>query len=282
MNLSLQYAVIALNINLPYTMELSIIILNYKMKGLVKNCVKTIFESEFDQPYEIIVVDNNSGDGVEAMLQERFPQVKFIQTGANLGMGAGNNAGINAALGKYVLIMNPDIFVSRDSLQKLYDYISQRSDVGLVAPRLLNPDKTLQYTCYRWHKFLTPALRRTFFGKIKWAQKELDRFLMRDWDHASTREVDWIQGSCLLIPKKVIDEAGAFDDRFFMYFEDTDLCRRIRKAGYKNVYLAEAEVVHLHRRQSADQSGLKSLFSKLTRIHIASWMKYMLKWKGES
>ena len=260
-------------------MELSIIILNYKMKGLVKNCIKAILESEFNQPYEIIVVDNNSGDGIEQMLNERFPSVRFIQTGANLGMGVGNNAGIRIAAGKYILILNPDIFVFKDSLQKLYDFIRERSDVGLLAPRLLNPDKTLQYTCYRWHKFFTPVLRRTVFGKFGWAKKELDRFLMRDSDHATTREVDWIQGSCLLIPKKVIDEVGAFDDRFFMYFEDTDLCRRIKNAGYKNVYLAEAEVIHLHRRQSADAGGIKAIFNKLTRIHIASWWKYMMKWK---
>lgn len=249
------------------------------MKGLVKNCIKTIFESEFNQPYEIIVVDNDSGDGIEQMLRERFSAVRFIQTGANLGMGAGNNAGIRAARGKYILILNPDIFVFKDSLQKLYDFFREHEEVGLVAPRLLNPDKTLQYTCYRWHKFFTPVLRRTFLGRLSFAKKELDRFLMRDWDHATTREVDWIQGSCFLIPKKVFDKAGLFDDRFFMYFEDTDLCRRIKNAGYKNVYLAEAEVIHLHRRQSADAGGVKALFNRLTRIHIASWLKYMWKWR---
>ncbi|NQT49666.1 glycosyltransferase family 2 protein [Candidatus Kuenenbacteria bacterium] len=261
-------------------MELSIIILNYKMRGLVKNCIKSILESEFDVPYEVIVVDNNSNDEIEKMLSEKYPQVRFIQTGANLGMGAGNNAGIKEAQGKHVLILNPDIFVVKDSLQKLYNYINEKPDVGLVAPRLLNPDKSLQYTCYRWHNFLTPIYRRTFLGKLFWAKKELSRFLMQDWDHATTRQVDWIQGSCLLVPKKVIDEVGVFDDRFFMYFEDTDLCRRIRKAGYKNVYLSDAEVIHLHRRQSADSGGVNALFNKLTRIHISSWMKYMLKWKG--
>ena len=260
-------------------LELSIIILNYKMRGLVKNCLKAILESEIKVEYEIIVVDNNSGDGVEEMIKERFAQVKFIQTNTNLGMGAGNNAGIREAQGKYVLILNPDIFVFPDSLQKMIDFAKTREDLGVLAPRLLNPDRSVQETCYRWHRLLTPIFRRTFLGRLSFGRKELSRFLMSDWDHASTREVDWIQGSCLFIPKNVLNEVGQFDDDFFMYFEDTDLCRRIQNAGYKNIYLAEAEVIHLHRRQSADGGLLKIIFNRLTRIHIKSWLKYVLKWR---
>lgn len=271
--------------------ELSIIILNYKMRGLIKNCLKAILESEINVEYEIIVVDNNSGDGIEEFLKERFPQaclpelqrrqVKFIQTGKNLGMGGGNNAGIRAAEGKYVLILNPDIFVFQNSLQKMLDYAKTHDELGALAPRLLNPDRSVQETCYRWHKIYTPIFRRTFLGCTSFGKKELKRFLMSDWDHASTREVDWIQGSCLLIPKKVLNEVGLFDERFFMYFEDTDLCRRIQNAGYKNIYLADAEVIHLHRRQSADGGLLKIIFNKLTRTHIKSWLKYVWKWQGK-
>jgi len=260
-------------------MEISIVILNYKMKGLVKNCLQAIFESQISVPYEIIVVDNDSHDGVELLIKGKFPTVRFIQTGQNLGMGGGNNAGIKAAVGKFVLIMNPDIFVYPHSIQQMYDYIKVRSDVGLVAPRLLNPDKSLQYSCYRWYKYLTPLYRRTVLGKLKFAQKEVDRFLMTDWDHATTREVDWIQGSCWLLPKKVLDEIGLFDENFFMYFEDTDLCRRIHNAKYKIMYLASSEVLHLHRRQSADSQFWGIVLNKLTRIHIISWIRYLWKWR---
>ena len=260
-------------------MELSIIILNYKMRGLVKNCLKAILESEINTEYEIIVVDNNSDDNIEELIKERFPQVKFIQTGSNFGMGGGNNAGIRAAQGKYVLILNPDIFVFPGSLQKMLDYAKTYEELGVLAPRLLNPDRSVQETCYRWHKTCTPIFRRTFLGRTSFGKRELKRFLMSDWDHASTREVDWIQGSCLLISKKVLGEVGLFDERYFMYFEDTDLCRRIQNAGYKNIYLAEAEVIHLHRRQSADGGLLKVVFNKLTRTHLKSWVKYVLKWR---
>lgn len=260
-------------------MEMTIIILNYKMKGLVRNCLRSIFEKNLTFPFEIIVVDNDSCDGIEQMLREQFPAVKFMQSGKNLGMGAGNNIGIRMAAGKYVLIINPDIFVLPGAIERLYNFCVQHPDVGLAAPRLLNPDRSLQYTCYRWHRFWTPLFRRTILARLDFAKKEVARFLMSDWGHNETREVDWIQGSCFLTPKKVFDEVGLFDERFFMYFEDTDLCRRIKNAGYKVMYLADAEVIHLHRRQSADGGLMKILFNKLTRIHIASWVKYLWKWR---
>lgn len=260
-------------------MDISIVILNYKMRGLVKNCLKAIFESQVSVSYEVIVVDNNSNDGVEQLIKEQFPQVIFIQTGRNDGMGAGNNAGIKVAQGNYILIMNPDIFVYPGSIQKMYDYIKDRADVGLVAPRLLNADGTLQYSCYRWYGYLTPLFRRTFLGNLKFAKRDVDKFLMLDWDHASNREVDWIQGSCWFVPKKVFDIVGLFDESFFMYFEDTDLCRRIHNEKYKIVYLAQAEVLHLHRRQSADNNLWGVITNKLTRTHIKSWFKYLWKWR---
>lgn len=252
------------------------------MKGLVKNCLQSIFESEINVPFEVIVVDNDSQDGIEEMVKAKYPQVRFIQTGRNLGMGGGNNAGIRIAEGRYVLILNPDIFVFKDSVQKMYNYIQERSDVGVVSPKLLNPDKTLQHTCYRWHSFWTPIYRRTIVQKLKFARQDVERFLMLDWDHDNTREVDWIQGSCLFIPKRVLNEVGLFDEDFFMYFEDTDLCRRINCAGNKIVYLAESSVIHLHRRQSADGGLLNILFNKLTRVHVKSWLVYMWKWRDKS
>lgn len=260
-------------------MEISIVILSYKMKRLVKNCIRAIQEARFSLPYEIIVVDNNSEDGIEQMMKEQFPKIKLIVSKKNLGMGGGNNLGIKEASGRYILIMNPDIYVFPNSIETLYNYIKDKEKVGLVSPRLLNPDKTLQHTCYRWHKKLTPLFRRTFIGNLNFAQKQLADFLMKDFDHLSVREVDWCQGSCCLIPKKVFDQVGLFDERFFMYFEDTDLCRRIWQAGFKVVYHGETEVIHMHMKMS--RGGFFKIFTnKLTREHIKSWIRYSLKYKN--
>lgn len=262
-------------------MDLSIIVLSYRMRGFVRNCIKSILESDLNASYEIIVVDNGSRDGVEELLKDQFPQVKLIKSAKNLGMGSGNNLGIRQAVGEHILIINPDVFVFPDSIGKMLAHAKTHEDVGLVGPRLLNADKTLQHNCYSWYNFWTPIYRRTFLNKLPMAKRELERFLMTDWDHATTREVDWMQGSCLLVPKKIFEIVGLFDERFFMYFEDTDLCRRIKKAGFKNIYLADAEVIHLHRRQSADGGLIPSLFHRLTWVHIASWFKYMQKWRTE-
>lgn len=246
------------------------------MKRLVKNCIRSIKESEITVPYEIIVVDNNSQDGIVPYLKEYYPDILVRVAEKNLGMGGGNNIGIRAARGKYILVMNPDIFVYRNSVQRMYEYLKGAYKVGLVSPRLLNPDRSLQYTSYRWHKALTPLYRRTALGTLPYVKKQMDHFLMKDFDHKETRAVDWVQGSCFMVPRAVYDHVGLFDERFFMYFEDTDLCRRMWQAGYKVMYYADAEVIHMHMRSS--RGGLiKVLTNKLTREHIKSWIKYTLK-----
>ena len=260
-------------------MDLSIVILNYKSKRLVRNCIRAIKESVIKAEYEIIVVDNDSGDRIAEDLSQYAPDVRFLSSDHNLGMGGGNNIGIPAAAGKYVMIMNPDIFVFKDSIQRLYDFIAQNPDIGLAAPRLLNPDRSLQYTCYEWYGPLTPLYRRTFLGRLNFAARDIDRFLMKNFDHLSIKDVDWCQGSCFIVPKKVFDQVGLFDERFFMYFEDTDLCRRIWAGGYRVTYVGPIEVIHMHMKMS--RGGLFQLFTnKLTRLHLASWMRYL--WKHRS
>ncbi|PIR94661.1 hypothetical protein COT97_00170 [Candidatus Falkowbacteria bacterium CG10_big_fil_rev_8_21_14_0_10_39_11] len=257
-------------------MDLSIVILNYKSKRLVRNCIRAIKESNLQVDFEIIVVDNDSRDNIVNDLSQYAPDVKFVSSAKNIGMGGGNNIGIKVASGKYIIVMNPDIFVFKDSLQLLYNFIHQNPDIGLAAPRLLNPDRSLQHTCYEWYGSLTPLYRRTFLGRMKFAQKDLDRFIMKDFDHQSIRDVSWCQGSCFIVSKKVFDQVGLFDDRFFMYFEDTDLCRRMWNNNFRVTYVGTIEVIHMHMKMS--RGGLLQLFTnKLTRMHISSWMKYS--WK---
>lgn len=261
-------------------MDLSIVIVNYRTADLVKNCIKRIKEFTHDLDYEIIVVDMCSYDK-EALLEmkeEKFPDTKLIFTKKNLGFGAGNNLGIENSRGEYVMIMNSDVYVMEGSINKLYNYIKTNQEVGAASPKLLNGDMSLQHTCYRFYKFLTPVYRRTFLGKTETGKRENDYHLISDWDHNSNKEVDWVQGSCMIIPRKVLEKVGKFDERFFMYFEDTDLCRRIWNAGYKVYFVADSQMIHMHRKQSADKEGLSALTNKLTLIHILSWLKYFKKW----
>ncbi len=271
-------------------MDISIIILNYKSRGLALNCIKSIKEADFSSPllakegargrlkYEIIVVDNNSEDSINEILTWQYPDIKFIQNKRNLGMGAGNNVGIRQARGDYIVIMNPDTIAFTDTFKKMYDFMQANPEVGIAGPQQFYPNKTIQDSCYRWHSLLTPVYRRTPLGKFKFGQKDLDRFLMKDFDHQSTKEVDWLLGSFLFCRAKALEKVGLYDERYFMYFEDTDLCRRFWQKDWKIVYCPEAKLIHNHIRQSAEDPWYKFLWNKATRYHIASWLKYLRKW----
>lgn len=261
--------------------DLSIVILNYKSNNMVKECLRGIKSVGVDLKYEIIVVDNGSGDGVGKMLQENFPEVKFIASSENVGFAAGNNIGIRAAIGRYILIMNPDIAVFSGSLEALVRYMDENSRVGIAGPKLLNPDRSVQFSVYRFPKRVTPIYRRTPLGSTAGGQRELQRYLMKDWDHEEAREVDWLLGACLIVRREAMREVGLFDERYFLYFEDTDWCRRFWEVGWKVAYVPSSTMVHFHRRESAESPLFASLFKKTTQAHILSSIKYFLKYRGK-
>ncbi len=261
-------------------MDISIIILNYKTKGLVKNCIRSIKDSLDDLSYEIIVVDNNSEDGIENMLRHNFQGVKFVQAGKNLGMGGGNNMGIRIAQGKYIAVMNPDIMALNNSLQKLYYFMEKNPQVGLAGPKLINPDGSLQYTRCRFPTFGIPIYRRTPLNKLPVVRKKISWYLTKDQDYEQNKKADWIFGACLFIRKEVLAKIGLFDEGFFLGFEDTDLCRRIWESGYHIWYYSESAFIHYPHRFSGESNWLLGMFNKNVRIHIKSWIRYFWKYKN--
>ncbi|MFH1822619.1 MAG: glycosyltransferase family 2 protein, partial [Patescibacteria group bacterium] len=240
---------------------------------------KSLSQSDFSGlEKEIIVVDNNSRDDIKIILANTFPKVKIISSEKNLGMGTGNNLGIREARGEVLLILNPDTIIKNNSIKILFNYLTNNQTVGIVAPKLIYPDSKLQISCFREWKFFTPFLRRTFLGKL--TKKHLNNFLMNDFDHNTIKEVDWIMGSCFLIKKEIMEKVGLFDERFFMYFEDSDLCRRVRNAKSQVIYNPEAIIIHDHARESAAKPWyLAPFIDRLAREHIKSWIRYFIKWK---
>ena len=251
----------------------SIVIVNYKSKGLLKNCIKSIYDKTRDLDYEIVVVDNNSEDGSEQMVIKRFPTVKFIQSGANLGFGAGANLGIDNTKGDYVTIINPDIVLMENSFKKLYDFAEKNPKIGLLAPQLINPDGTIQHTRCRFPEFLMPAYRRTFLKKIKFIKNKIFRYLTLDKDYNEIGKTDWIFGAVLFMRKEAFLNVGKFDERFFLGFEDTDLCRKLWNSGYQVWYYPKTRVIHYPHRFSQ-----KKIFNKSVQAHITSWLKYFKKY----
>jgi GT2 family glycosyltransferase len=263
-------------------MDLSIIIVNYKSRAKLANCLESIAATEAGAlSYEIIIVDNASGDNLED-IKVRWPKAKFIASFKNLGMGGGNNLGIEAARASVVLILNPDTLIRADALTVLFNYLKNNPAVGLVGPKLLNSDGSLQFSCSRFPRFFMPFLRRTSLGRC--FKKESARFIMDDFDHNSVAPVDWLMGSCLMFRKEINLPDGRifrprFDERYFMYFEDTDLARQFWYNGLQVVYNPAAVVIHDHQRQSARYPWYLALFvDKLARWHISSWLKYFAKW----
>jgi GT2 family glycosyltransferase len=265
-------------------MDLSIIIVNYNSKQKVFNCLNSIFSDNYLSGinYEIIVIDNNSNDNIAEEIKRNYPSIIFIRSEKNLGMGGGNNIGIRMSNGKYVLVLNPDTIIKKDAISKLFNYINNNKEIGLVGPKLLNSDLSIQYSCRRFPKIMTPILRRTFLGFF--GEKHVSRYLMKDFSHKETKNVDWLLGACFMgkteLLKNILD---GFDDKnFFMYFEDVDLCRRIWQSGHKVVYFPEAVVIHDHARESVGRISIVSVIkNKLAREHIKSWIKYLWKWKGK-
>ena len=262
-------------------MTLSIIYINYNTRGLLKQSLKHLFLVRPALDFEVLVVDNNSSDASVEMLKEKFPKVKVIEAKENLGYAKGANLGLQNATGNYIAIFNADIFVTSGALESAINYLDNNLGVAMVGPKLTNADGSLQYSCYRFPKAYTPFLRRTFLGETAFGKKEIDRYLMKDYNHMDVHMVDWLLGGALIARKKTLEEVGYLDERFLLYFEDTDLGRKLKNKGYKVVYLPSAKMVHLHRRESADSGVLKSLFSRTTRVHIASALKYFWKWKQE-
>lgn len=261
-------------------MDLSIIILNYKTRGLLKQCLRGVRLFDLNLDYEIIVVDNNSRDGTIEMMKQEFPEIKLIASPVNNGHAAGSNLGLKEAKGKYSLLLNTDIAILDNAIRKLYDFMETHPKAGLVGPKLLNPNGSIQLSCCQFPKFLIPIYRRTPLGKLWFAKKVLRKYLMLDFDHNQTRKVDWMLGACMMIKNEAMEKVGLMDERFFLYFEDVDWCRRFWQAGYDVYYFADVELVHYHRRESAENPGLKGVFSYPTRIHIASWLKYSAKYFG--
>jgi GT2 family glycosyltransferase len=264
-------------------MRYTIAINSYKHPEVLARCLRSVKEAISDLDAEILVADSETQEETEVLMREEFPDVRFFPHKKNVGMGALANAGLRNAKGDFVFLLNYDTTINRDVVEKLGKYLENHNDVGLVAPKVLNFDGSLQYTCFRFYTPITIVYHRTPFGKLSFAQKHLDRFAMKECDHNTVLEPDWIMGSAIMVRREEVLEMGGFDPRFFMYFEDTDLCRRYWERGKRVVYLPEVTLYHLHGKGSARGGVWRALlFNKLTRIHIASAYKYFWKYRGKA
>lgn len=260
--------------------DVSVVLVHYKTPGLLRQCIESIQKSKPDVRYEIIAVDNNSLDGTTTWLRDDFPDVVTIANDENLGFPKAVNQGVRASKGSYILLLNPDITVLPGSIDGLFQHMEQNSDLGLIGPKLLNPNGSLQMSCFSFYPTPRTVLyRRTFLGNSEKGQKIIKDFTMEGWDHSEERGVAWLLGSSMFVRRKAIEEIGLMDERFFMYMEDVDWCRRLWAADWKVHYYPKVEMVHYYARASADnKNAFMAFFNKQTRIHIVSAIKFFLKY----
>jgi GT2 family glycosyltransferase len=227
-------------------LDISIIVVTWNAKKFVEECFGSIKEETRNLSTETVVLDNASTDGTADVIAERFPEVKLIRSTTNLGFPGGNVVAIQASRpAKYVCLVNPDVRVLSGCFRKLMDYMEKHSEVGVVGPRTLNPDGTIQRSCMRspsvwtaWCRAL--ALDRTVLRRVPL----FGGIMMADFAHDRTRRVDVLNGAFLLIRRTAMEQVGLIDDRYFMYGDDIDWCLRFRKAGWSVVFDAEAEAIH--------------------------------------
>lgn len=260
--------------------DVSILIVYYSNE-LVLETIQAVYDAKPAVSFEIIVADNNAKLGMGARIQARFPEVKYVDNGANLGFAKGMNAAYKLAGGRHILVYNPDILLQSGTLENLVGFLDAHEDVGIVGPQLRNEDGSLQLSMYRMPSWVTPAVRRTPLQKTTFGRKELARYFMEDNAHDSVQDVDSMLGAALLVRREAWEAIGGFDGRYTLYYEDNDICRMMWKAGYRVVYLPEAVMMHYYRRLTADGGFWRQIKSPMTWVQIASFLKYKLKYLGE-
>ncbi|KPJ67938.1 hypothetical protein AMJ44_07045 [candidate division WOR-1 bacterium DG_54_3] len=236
---------------------LSIIIVNYNTKKLLYQCLFALYAREYPFRIETILVNNGSHDGSGAMVRNGFPEVTLIETKENVGFARANNMALEIARGEYILLLNSDTKVLADALPKLVTFLDKHTDVAVVSGRLVYPDFSDQGVA---RTFPTPfnALfgRTTLLNRLLPNNRYSRKYLVSHVKKSDKPfEVDWVSGACLMVRNKVIQEVGLLDERFFMYWEDADLCFRIKQKGWKVFCVPEAKVIHYEGKSTRRKSS---------------------------
>jgi hypothetical protein len=255
-------------------LQLSISIVNTNNCNLLRDCLNSIYQNTNQINFEIIVVDNASDDGSVEMLQQEFPSVRVVVNSSRQGYGYSHNRGILLAKGEFVLVFNEDMIVLPNALDKMLERIQKDLMIGALGCKLLNPDGSLQHSCFKFRS-LGQEVFETFLPRSIIFPNSKRRGKMYFWDHNEEREVDIVMGCCMLIPSRVLDEVGLFDTQFFVYSEEDDLCKRIKKQGYKVVFTPEAQIIHIGGQTS------KGMSLRMSLVMTESKLKYLRKHHGK-
>lgn len=252
--------------------QLSVIIVNWNSVQFLETCLTSIYSFLSGMTFEVIVVDNASYDGSAGLIRTRFPNATFVQSDKNLGFSKGNNLGYKYSSGDTLLFLNPDTELLDNGVVQMFDHLHSSSSVGAVGCRLVNSDLTPQAKYVQafptiWNQLVTAdVLIRMFPRSTLWSIRPLNDF------SGGPLDVDVLAGSCLMVKKDVFEKAGCFNESFFMYAEDVDLCYMIRMLGYAIQYVGKGTVVH-HSGKSSDSAGESHFSSIMQRESLALFFR---------
>jgi GT2 family glycosyltransferase len=248
--------------------DLSVIIVNWNTGALLRDCVESVYRETKRHSFEVIVVDNASSDDSLSLVESEFKAAVVIKNSKNLGFAKGNNIGVEAAEGKYVILLNPDTKVLYGALDKICNYLeTAANDVGAAGPMLLNKDGSFQTEQGMRFPALGTAFAQYFFLSRIFGLPGI--FMNRALK--KTSDVDWLCGACLASPRKIYKEMGGLDEKYFLYAEDMDICYRLREKGYRSVFLPGAAIMHISKQSTSKQGeevskyqieGLKDFFRR--------------------
>lgn len=256
--------------------DVSIIIISWKMKDLLKVCLDSIYKVTSGITFELIVVDNYSQDGTSEMIENNYRDIQLIKNDSNRGVAAARNQGINTAKGKYILNLDADMELNENSIDLMFRYMEQNPSVGLIGCKLVDSLNKLQYSCKRFPNLFALVFRRLEHHKFIQNSTTLKKHIMKDWDHSSIREVDYVIGACQFFRRELVNKVGLYDEKIFYGPEDMDYCLRLWKENYKVVYYPFTSIFHHEQRITK-----KKLLSKITLKHVQGIFYIYFKYKGK-
>jgi GT2 family glycosyltransferase len=228
----------------PATISLSIVIVTWNNTQIIRECLRSLASLDTNPAAEIIVVDNASSDGTPDLIQNEFPHVSLIRNQRNLGFAAGSNLGIRLSSGEYVCLINSDVVVPEDCVEKLLRYMGEHQDIALVGPKMILPNGSVGRSCLHFPTVANWTWRALALDAIFKRSRLFGAYLMTYFQYDRIADVDVVTGWFWVIRRKAMDQVGLLDENFFMYAEDMDWCKRVKNAGWRVVFYPEAAAIH--------------------------------------
>lgn len=255
--------------------DLSIVIVNWKVRDLLEKCLDSIFRYQGDYKIEVLVVDNDSQDGSPEMIMTDYQDVVMISLPTNIGFAAANNLAIKQASADNIFLLNPDSEITEDFFPKIFQYLAQRQNIEVLGPHIINPDGSTQQSIRRLPDLWSQIMVLLKLIKIFPNNKFLKKYLYTDFDYTKEQSVDQIMGAAMLIPKEIFDKLGYFDENFFVWFEEVDFCQRVKKAQFNIRYTPDIKIIHQGGKSFSKKGTLKKQW-----IFDKSLLYYFLKHKN--